>query len=130
MKNQYIQFWKFETLLINSIPDILDKYGLSFESVNSNEIIFKNPYISITISDRYGEFSISISNNKKTKTLNELIFEKYPNYIDVIKKYPENKIFKLSINDFNDYDKYFKYLVKTSFDFLDKNFPNLFMGIL
>lgn len=130
MKNQYIQFWKFETLLKNSIPDILEKYELSFESVNSNEIIFKNPYISITISDRYGEFSINISNNKKAKTLNELIFEKHPNYIDIIKKYPENKIFKLSINDFNDYDNYFKYLVKTSFDFLDKNFPNLFIGIL
>jgi len=129
MKNQYIQFWEFEPLIKQTIPNVLIKYNLKIEGAKNNEIVLKNTFVSIIITDRFGDFSIGIENKNKTIiTLNELIFKKYPNYIELVRANSDKMIFRLKSIDFDDYKEYFKYLIFTSFEFLEINFKDILTG--
>lgn len=129
MEKQFLEPWKYEKLITKSINSYIDKYQLKFSNCKPNGINLKNDKINISISDRFGDFSIGFSNGKFYSTVNEFIFKKYPNYIELIKINDKNVIFKQTINDFNSYDEYFIYLLKTSFDFMEDNFPEIFDGV-
>jgi hypothetical protein len=57
-----------------------------------------------------------------------LIFRKYPNYIEMVKSNPETSIFKKQeLQKLNAHED-FKYCLITSFDFIEKNNPQVFRG--
>lgn len=129
MRKQFIENWEFKPLIMKAISSYIDKYELKFSNNNNpNSIELKNDKIYISISDRYGDFSVGIGNGKSYLTINEIIFKKYPNYIELIKIDEKNIVFKLTIKDFELYNEYFIYLLKTSFDFIETNYPLIFKG--
>jgi|SRR5690606_32043671 len=129
MGKQFIEHWEFKPLIMKAISSYIDKYELKFSNNNNpNGIELKNDKIYISISDRYGDFSVGIGNGKSYLTINEIIFKKYPNYIELIKIDEKNIVFKLTIKDFELYNEYFIYLLKTSFDFIETNYPLIFKG--
>lgn len=128
MENQFVKSWEFKPLIEKAISSYIDKYDLKFSNNNSNGIDLKNEKISISISDKYGDFSIGISNGRDYLTINDLVFKKYPNYIEIIKNDKTISPFKLTINDFDLYSEYFMYLVKNGFNFIEENFSQVFKG--
>jgi len=131
MGTEYLDIRAFTNSVETTIPEYLIKYDLRISNVFDYGVELINRAVSMTISYRYREFDLTISSgNGKVVGLTDFILKKYPNYFYAIKVDPSQAVFRKTSLHFEDAALDFAYSLKTSFDFLDENFPDAFRGIL
>ncbi len=120
--------FKYEQLVRDAIQDSILRLELEFLNSNENGVELRNGRITISISDRLHEFNFVVSNGVESCTIGQFIVKRYPNYFAKLIENPSIKVFKKKEEDFDTYETYFQYLVKTSFDFIEENFPEVLQG--
>lgn len=118
----------YKEITKKSISHYIDKYDFNIEIKSYGVKIF-NKNITIDISYKYQEFEMLFSNGLKKISFAEVLFSIYPDYIQMVKQHPEMSIFDQNKIKEN-IEKAFAYILKTSFDFINKNRPLLYNGII
>jgi hypothetical protein len=130
MGKDYLHAWEYKDILEKTIPEYLLKYQLKIVQNLDHGVELKNERVSVSISFRYKEFELNISNGVVNTSLADFILKQIPDYFSKIKSDPRQAIFQKSEAMQSDAEMDFAYCLKVSFDFLDSNFPSAFKGIL
>jgi hypothetical protein len=120
-------YFEFEKIIADALGAKTIHHKISIKNVYEEGIDLENMYINISITFRYNDFGLSFQkkiNNEKIE-ITDLLLRKYPDYFESKSNY---NLFKFKETDFSNTNEYLKMLVKTSFDFIEDNFPEVFKG--
>jgi hypothetical protein len=118
--------FEYEKLVENALGFYFGKHNLRIVKLREYGVDLANDKISISISYKYKELQVVFNNGDNQKELNDFIFEKFPDYIQLVKNNPEFAIFQTKANS-NINEEFTTYLAQ-AFDFFDKYYPFVFNG--